>query len=397
MSRLRRLKEERRKNRLKAASCGLSLALVIGLAQGLGTYALFTDTEDIYSELDISIGDVDVKISDGLDFTDVHPQDKIEIPFVIANKGTLNQNISLKLDISTDIIKYLTHNIVFDDSNIKIEDETLHNGTDLLILSPGQMINGSIHITVGNMSSEVQNILYGKVQNINLEVKSTQINESNTLVNSGFYDIEEQQSTIIIGAQNIIYGDAVKVTPASGYQEESTVELRVSDTTHYSGLNSVIDNINNVDKNHIEVISQNGAFEGTSIFNIGQQWYKFDRHVNTKLITDKFGDNNDISVRLKYNDGSYKIYKFDFKVKEVEEITGNRLLAVKVTLEPDTVDLLKEKIEVPSEPEIVEPPKEEIEVPSEQEVVEQAKEEIIEIPNQQESIEPPKDNEGIQE
>ena len=54
MSRLRRLKKLRRKNRIKATACGLALALVIGSAQGLGTYALFTDVEDASSNLAIS-------------------------------------------------------------------------------------------------------------------------------------------------------------------------------------------------------------------------------------------------------------------------------------------------------------------------------------------------------
>ncbi|MDY3960016.1 TasA family protein [Romboutsia timonensis] len=402
MSRLRRLKELRRKNRIKATACGLALALAIGSSQGLGTYALFTDVEDVPSDIAISTGDVDVKVSEGKNFTDVQPGDNIEIPFIITNKGTLNQNVSLKLDIATEISQYLTSTIIFNTSDITIKGENLYNNTGLLVLSPGQTINGSINIIVDNMSSETQNTLYGNEQKINLTVKSTQINESNTLVNDGFYDIETQLSTITIGEQNVIYGGAVKVTPASGYDEDSTVGIRVSNTTHYSGLESVIDNIGDVDKKYIEIISKNGAFEYTTIFNIGEQWYTFDKRVNTTLITEKFGDGNDISVKLKYKDGSYKTYKFDFKIKEI--VSGNRLLAVKVTLESsiptsviDVIESLNEEVEKPAESGVVEQPKEEVEKSTEPETTEQQKEEMIETLSQPEAIEPPKEGEIIQE
>ena len=52
MSRLSKIKRKRkRKNRIKATSYGLVLALAVGSAQGLGTYALFTDTENVPSDI----------------------------------------------------------------------------------------------------------------------------------------------------------------------------------------------------------------------------------------------------------------------------------------------------------------------------------------------------------
>lgn len=389
MSRLERLKELRRKNRIKATTCGLALALAIGSAQGLGTYALFTDTEDVPSDLAISTGDVDVEVNDGLAFIDVQPQSNIEIPFVITNKGTLNQNVSLNLDISTEISKYLTYSIIFSNDNIIRKGEILYDGSDLFVLSPGQIINGSIQITVGNMSSEIQKELYGKVQKINLNIKSTQINKDNTLVNNGFYDIEIQESTIMIGEENVIYGDAVKVTPANGYAEDSTINLKVSNTTNYIGLESVIDNIKNVDRQNGEITSKNGAFKNTNSFNIGNQWYTFDNKVDTTLIGNDFGQGNDISVKLKYNDGSYKIYNFDFKVKDI--VNGNRLLAVKVTLEQDVMYLINEDIDKPSEPEIVNTSNEKVEVPSESEIVELPKVEEVEISTESNLLEQAKE------
>lgn len=387
MSRLRRLKKLRRKNRIKATACGLALALAIGSSQGLGTYALFTDVEDVSSNLAISTGDVDVEVSDGIDFIDVQPQDNIEVPFVITNKGTLNQNVSLKLDISTGISKYLTYGIIFSNDNITRNGEILYNGSDLLVLSPGETINGSIQIAVGNMSSEIQKELYGKVQDIELSIKSTQINKDNTLVNNGFYDVEIQRSTIMIGEENVIYGDAVKVTPANGYNEDSTVSLKVSNTTNYSGLESVIDNIENVDRKNIEITSKKGAFKNTNSFDIGGQWYTFYDKVDTRLIGNGFGQGNDISVKLKYNDGSYKIYNFDFKVKDI--VNGNRLLAVKVTLEQDAMYLIDEDIDKPSESEIVSISNEKVEVSSESEIVNTSNEKV-EVPSQSQIVELPK-------
>ncbi len=377
MSRLRRLKKLRRKNRIKATACGLALALAIGSVQGLGTYALFTDVEDVSSNLAISTGDVDVEVNDGIDFIDVQPQDNIEVPFVITNKGTLNQNVSLKLDISTGIIKYLTYGIIFSNDNITRNGEILYNGSDLLVLSPGETINGSIQIAVGNMSSEIQKELYGKVQDIELSIKSTQINKDNTLVNNGFYDVEIQRSTIMI----------VKVTPANGYNEDSTVSLKVSNTTNYSGLESVIDNIENVDRKNIEITSKKGAFKNTNSFDIGGQWYTFYDKVDTRLIGNGFGQGNDISVKLKYNDGSYKIYNFDFKVKDI--VNGNRLLAVKVTLEQDAMYLIDEDIDKPSESEIVSISNEKVEVSSESEIVNTSNEKV-EVPSQSQIVELPK-------
>ena len=61
-SRLKRLKNIRRKNKIKNNFCCLTLALAMGISQGIGTYALFTDNENVSSDISLSTGDVDVEV-----------------------------------------------------------------------------------------------------------------------------------------------------------------------------------------------------------------------------------------------------------------------------------------------------------------------------------------------
>ena len=61
-SRLKRLKDIRRKNKIKTTFCCLTLALAMGISQGIGTYALFTDNENVSSDISLSTGDVDVEV-----------------------------------------------------------------------------------------------------------------------------------------------------------------------------------------------------------------------------------------------------------------------------------------------------------------------------------------------
>lgn len=205
MSRLRRLKQNRRKNTIKTTMASLALVLAIGSTQVIGTYALFTDTVDVPSDLSISTGDVDVKVGEGLDFTDVQPGDEIEIPVTITNQGTLNQNISLKLDISDKITKHLTkREFVFDGITIN-DDGVMYNNEELFVLAPRSSITGSINITVSaKMDKEEQNSLAGKPQNVNLIIESTQVNKDNNLVNNGFCDVAIQENTISVAQREII-------------------------------------------------------------------------------------------------------------------------------------------------------------------------------------------------
>ena len=82
----------------------------MGISQGIGTYALFTDNENVPSDISLSTGDVDVEVNPVGDFTDteLNLSNYIEMPIKITNNGTLNQNIRLSLSTSEDI-EFLIH------------------------------------------------------------------------------------------------------------------------------------------------------------------------------------------------------------------------------------------------------------------------------------------------
>ncbi|MGL5328940.1 MAG: TasA family protein [Peptostreptococcaceae bacterium] len=446
MSRLIRLKDEKRKNRIKVASCGLALALAMGSAQGLGTYALFTDNEDISSDLAISTGDVDVEIDkERFEYTDVQPNTELKHEFKITNYGTLNQNVNLALVAPTEVIPEKIYNCISSYSvefvtgeqdnpgivpieNLKSRTYPLevNDGSgDLFILKPGQSITAIVTITVG-MTEAQQQELQGNSLDLRLNIESTQIDKNN-IVDKGFFDVEQQSNILTIGEANILYsGEALKVTDASILGGTKTFTIDYYGNHKYMGLIQIIDKLDgelNATNATITEYSKSGAFENSTI-TIGIQGNKAlqAKPVDSDLIKiyDEYGKGNYIDIKLDYGNDIANIYRIDFKGKGKE---GNRLAEAKIILlgkpidkeleyidvvdppkeevekptEPEVVEPPMEEIEKPSEPGVVEPSKEEVEEPTEPEVVEPPKEEIIEIPKQPEAIEPPKENEGIQE
>lgn len=240
MSRVARLKNKKRKmkNRIKATSCCLTLGLVMGISQGIGTYALFTDSEDIPSDISLSTGDVDVEVSEGTHLKDINSGESKDIPVTITNKGTLNQNISLSFSIpekDKDIESYLTYEYIFDEITIG-ENGVMRNNAGLVILAPGDSITGKIKVTVNaGMTKEQQNRLSGKDYEMNLNVKSTQINKDNMLVNNGFYDVAIQKSTISIAQREIITiatGEKAYFTNGGGNSfKKLYIPIKVKSTT----------------------------------------------------------------------------------------------------------------------------------------------------------------------
>lgn len=428
MSRLRRLKERKRKNRIKATSYGLVLALAVGSAQGLGTYALFTDTENVPSDIALSTGDVDVKINPGTDFTDVKPGDVRDMPLEITNNGTLNQNIKLDLLISDAIREHIIGEFMFDGITINKDNGVMYNNGELFVLAPGSSINGSIKITVKDMNKEEQNKLAGNKQSVNLTVKSTQISDNkNEVFNDGFYDEVTQTNTITVAEREII-------TIATGKN------------AHYTGKHGKFFNKLyipvNVKANEIEgkIIELSAiAQESDKTINYGATYYK-DKDKHYILIQDengiKFKGNVNITINVVIKDkAGNQIDSYQLKCNvylnnagnsckgegeghpndgekqcHMSQVNPNHTTVISLPDEydkqppqeeldkpskPEIIEPPKEEIEKPNEPEIVEPPKEEIEKPSEPEVIEPPKEEITEIPKQLEAIEPPK--EGITE
>ena len=406
MSRLERLKELRRKNRMKATACGLTLALAIGSAQGLGTYALFTDTEDLASNLAISTGDVDVDVSDGEHLTDVKPGDNIEIPITITNNGTLNQNISLELSTSEDIESYLTDKFVFE-NGITVNDGVMYKGEELFVLAPGESVTGITNITVGSMERDEQNNLCRTEKGVDITVKARQTNKYNTLFENGFYDVAIQKNTITIAQKEVISiatGEKAYFTNGSGNSfEKLYIPINIKSTTSNVTLTAKV----------VSIGTGNKPVENTYTATYGT----YDPYGDYILI--KSTDNKDelpfkgvvnITITVTVQDGQ-NVERYDLECNVTLENAGNSCPGNhpdhdgsgnggkchgEIVYSGHKVVLnIPEEVKESTELEVIEPLKEEVKEQIELEVMELPKEEITEIPKQPEVIEPPKENEGI--
>lgn len=442
MSRLRRLKERKSKNRIRVASCGLLLALAVGSVQGLGTYTLFTDSKDVSSELAISTGDVDVEInSNFFEHTNVQPNEEYRQTFNITNKGTLRQNINLSLtpNGTTDLYKYIEsykidfgvietptiiqelsegtivintnldkinmktstmnevgQNIV-DISNLKLtgsENLNQSNG-ELFILNPGETITFNTTVKISDMTAEEQDLFYNQSLDLNLNIESIQLGDKN-IANKGFFDIEVKKDRFTIGKKNIIDSEKNEIVVNRYGDGDETIRI------DFSALKDigVTNNISLVEDNG--VIQSGGVFDGIKNEAVGYQnrnYFYINEDIyenkNGWKLSEKFDNGNYVKIKFVYPDVTKEV-KFDFRRIGEGASTGNKRLQSMYTIEK-IYDTVKEQIgELPQDeneiviPEVVESPNEEVEKPSEPDVVEPPKEEI-EVPTDPEVIEPAKE------
>lgn len=305
MSKLRKLKKEKRKNRIKATSCALALALAIQSAQGLGTYALFTDSEDVASNLAISTGDVDVEVVGGnSSFQNVRPGSTHSYQYIITNQGTLRQQLKLGIDIPTIVtdstlnsaLDYLKSNISYSvdfgikpptegDSaaipvpdnevggsvnkidNIKLSEEKIlksNSDENIFILEPGQQITVNATITIpqmyldsdndGVMDYNIQNAL-NSIGNIQLDVKieARQISYNiNQFTDYGFYDVAVHSSNMTIEQKEIITiatGEKAYFTNGSGNSfKKLYIPVNIKSTTSTVTLEATVVSTGNGNK-----------------------------------------------------------------------------------------------------------------------------------------------------
>ena len=117
MSRLRKLKQRRRKQFIKTTMSSLALILVIGTVQSTTTYAWFTDKELIDNDLIITMGKLDVKIEEGLNVDNLQVDQISEKEFKIENIGSLDQKIKLKFSgskshtLEPENLKYIDYKL----------------------------------------------------------------------------------------------------------------------------------------------------------------------------------------------------------------------------------------------------------------------------------------------
>lgn len=415
MSRLKSLKEKIRKKTIKTTMVSLALALAIGSTQIMGTYALFTDVEDMASDLSISTGDIDVEVSKGLDFTDVQPGQKIEIPVTITNKGTLKQNISLKLDISDQIKSYLEPE-PFDFGDINVKDGVMYNDTKLFVLSPGSSITGSINIIVSSgIDKEVQNSLAGKPLNLNLAIESAQVNKDNTLVKNGFRDVAIQKNTISLAQREIITISTGKNAHFTGKHgntfTNSYVPVEIKGTDNKFELSAKVSSGNNsreYDAKHykyrdedyilIQPKNQNGSIEFQGVVNIT---------ITVKVISGTNEESYDLECNVTITNAGNNCDRTDHptdggEMCHVDIVTNGHRTIMNILeegeAEPESSDVIpptgdenqptqdielpgveqkpEEDVDKPQVPEEIKPPKEEVVVPSKPDIIEPSKEEI---------------------
>ena len=208
MSRLKRLKERKRKNRIKATVCGLALFLQIGSIRLLGTHALFADVEDIPTNISISTGDVEVEVEDRFNKINLEQGKEYNNEFSISNKGTISQKVYLTFDYEganyLDGIIYKLQ-VIYKD---RVLDEIIKSGEDFkkseeieikdndseFILEAGENITCKTSILL----EETDNVYLQDNCYFDLKITSKQIGFDDY----GFYDVDYQKNEISIVDKN---------------------------------------------------------------------------------------------------------------------------------------------------------------------------------------------------
>ena len=124
MRRLKRCKKRNRKQFIKATMSSLVLTLVIYTIKPMTIYAYFMDKEVIRNDLVISMGKLDVEVSNGFEGEILEHGKDVKKEFTIENKGTLGQNLSIGLQVTNNIPEDIL-------DSIKYELKLKHNDTEL--------------------------------------------------------------------------------------------------------------------------------------------------------------------------------------------------------------------------------------------------------------------------
>ena len=436
MSRLRRLKQRRRKQFIKTTMSSLALILVIGTVQSTTTYAWFTDKELIDNDLSITMGKLDVKIEEGVNVENLQLDQISEKKFKIENIGGLDQKIKLKFSkskshtLEPENLKYIDYKLDIETSKgdkVSInksnnsEVELLNSDGSRLILEDGDYLDCKSTINIKNgITLEQKKLLSEKIINFDITVLASQVNYIGGVVDNneiGFTDKDSQDNLVKIGKiysyedltpnLDVKFDDErkeIEINIPKEYENNKKLDLvsvdRLEGTGEFTGIEVEKENGKpDVDEDDFDIVKISGA--------------KFDKD----KIGQCFSDEQKLRVLLTFK-GKY--YGETITVEEVWEIKfrvkNNKLEAYYVVLnrekfiekveppkeeaevpsKPEKVEPPKEEIEVPSKPDKVEPPKEEIEVPSESEKVEPPKEEV-EVPNEPEVVDPPKEEIEIQD
>ena len=408
MSRLRRLKQRRRKQFIKTTMSSLALILVIGTVQSTTTYAWFTDKELIDNDLSITMGKLDVKIEEGLNVDNLQVDQISEKRFKIENIGSLDQKIKLKFSkskshtLEPENLKYIDYKLDIKTSKgdkVSInklnnsEVELLNSDGSRLILEDGDYLDCKSTINIKNgITLKEKKLLYEKIINFDITVLASQVNYIGGVVDNneiGFTDRDSQDNLVKIGKiysceelppnLDVEFDDGrkeIEINIPKEYENNKKLDLvsvdRLEGTGEFTAVKVESDDNGNpdVDDNEFDIAKISG-----DIF-------------NKDNIGGCFSDEQKLRVLLTFKGKYYgetitvkEVWEVKFRVNKAGNLEAyyvvlNREKSIDTIVETEAVEPPKEEIEVPSEPEVVEPSKEEVATHIQTDIIAQKKEEI---------------------
>lgn len=411
MSRLKRLKKTRNQT-IKTVMSSLALTLIIGVGNTISTYAWFNDKENIQNDLSITMGKLNVAISEGFN-SEILKEDKnfkAVKDFTIKNAGNLNEKLRLKInlnefnDLKPSDFKYISYslNIVDEDNNKILTNLDINLAEDKFIdlkyengkrvkLKPGETLKCKSTISLNTGDKSIINEMSKKNIGFNVDVFASQVNHNNGQITSeevGFTDIANQQNLVKIEeSKTDLLKSNLKVHFQDGREE---IKIYIPDKYKPKEIDSIS-----------ILTGGSGEFKDIKLDHKSLHHFviekKNDKDFNKDNIGDKFNEENQFNIEIKFREkkGSqeieirevwniqfrinergdleayYKVIRSKSKIienNEAEDATNKNL---GITIESNMEESLKE--EGTSDTDIIEYPKEDVENPSQVEKIELSK------------------------
>ena len=411
MSRLKRLKKTRNQT-IKTVMSSLALTLIIGVGNTISTYAWFNDKENIQNDLSITMGKLNVAISEGFN-SEILKEDKnfkAVKDFTIKNAGNLNEKLRLKINLNEfnnlkpSDFKYISYslNIVDEDNNKILTNLDINLAEDKFIdlkyengkrvkLKPGETLKCKSTISLNTGDKRIINEMSKKNIGFNVDVFASQVNYNNGQITSeevGFTDIANQQNLVKIEeSKTDLLKSNLKVHFQDGREE---IKIYIPDKYKPKEIDSIS-----------ILTGGSGEFKDIKLDDKSLHHFviekKNDKDFNKDNIGDKFNEENQFNIEIKFREkkGSqeieirevwniqfrinergdleayYKVIRSKSKIIENNEAEDATNKNVGITIESNMEESLKE--EGTSDTDIIEYPKEDVENPSQVEKIELSK------------------------
>ena len=432
MSRLKRLKKTRNQT-IKTVMSSLALTLIIGVGNTISTYAWFNDKENIQNDLSITMGKLNVAISEGFN-SEILKEDKnfkAVKGFTIKNDGNLNEKLRLKINLNEfnnlkpSDFKYISYslNIVDEDNNKILTNLDINLAEDKFIdlkyengkrvkLKPGETLKCKSIISLNTGDKRIINEMSKKNIGFNVDVFASQVNYNNGQITSeevGFTDIANQQNLVKIEeSKTDLLKSNLKVHFQDGREE---IKIYIPDKYKPKEIDSIS-----------ILTGGSGEFKDIKLDHKSLHHFviekKNDKDFNKDNIGDKFNEENQFNIEIKFREkkGSqeieirevwniqfrinergdleayYKVISSKSKIIENNEAEDATNKNVGITIESNMEESLKE--ECTSDTDIIEYPKEDVENPSQVEKIELSKDK--QTPSELEIVAPQTEETEIQ-